>query len=67
VQHDQEHSFRLGGRRVNPGLEYGVDGMRVGGQRRIVVGPHLAYREAGIPGVVPEVKRWASQCDTSAS
>jgi FKBP-type peptidyl-prolyl cis-trans isomerase len=53
LQRDQEHSFRLGARRVIPGLEYGVDGMRVGGQRRIVVGPHLAYREAGVPGVVP--------------
>jgi hypothetical protein len=32
---------------------YGVEGMRVGGTRRIQVAPHLAYREGGLPGVVP--------------
>jgi FKBP-type peptidyl-prolyl cis-trans isomerase len=35
------------------GLFYGVDGMRVGGRRRLRVAPHLAYREAGVPGVIP--------------
>lgn len=35
------------------GLFYGVQGMRVGGTRRIRVAPHLAYRETGVPGVVP--------------
>ena len=27
--------------------------MRVGGRRRIRVAPHLAYGEAGVPGVIP--------------
>jgi hypothetical protein len=27
--------------------------MRVGGRRRLRVAPHLAYREAGVPGVIP--------------
>jgi hypothetical protein len=35
------------------GLFYGVDGMRVGGIRRLKVAPHLAYREKGIEGVIP--------------
>jgi len=35
------------------GLFYGVEGMRVGGLRRLRVAPHLAYRQAGVPGVVP--------------
>jgi hypothetical protein len=35
------------------GLFYGVDGMRVGGRRRIRVAPHLAYGEAGVPGAIP--------------
>ena len=35
------------------GLFYGVQGMRVGGTRRIRVAPHLAYREDGLPGIVP--------------
>jgi FKBP-type peptidyl-prolyl cis-trans isomerase len=45
--------FIVGRRTVIAGLEQGVIGMRVGGQRRIVVSPHQAYREAGIEGVVP--------------
>jgi FKBP-type peptidyl-prolyl isomerase-like protein len=35
------------------GLFHGVEGMRVGGRRRLRVAPHLAYREAGVPGVIP--------------
>ena len=35
------------------GLFYGVNGMRVGGTRRLRVAPHLAYGEAGVPGVIP--------------
>jgi len=53
VQEQQHYSFRVGKRRVIPGLEYGVEGMRVGGERRLRVGPHLAYRDQAIPGVVP--------------
>lgn len=46
-------SFVLGGRRVVAGLEYGVEGMRAGGRRRIRVGPHLGYGARGVPGRVP--------------
>jgi FKBP-type peptidyl-prolyl cis-trans isomerase len=53
VQEDQVCSFRLGERRVVPGLEYGVEGMRVGGKRRLRVGPNLGYRDKGVPGVIP--------------
>jgi len=53
VQEEKNCSFRIGERRVIAGLEYGVEGMRVGGKRRIRVGPHLAYREQGVPGAVP--------------
>lgn len=35
------------------GLFYAVDGMRVGGTRKLTVAPHLGYREQGLPGVVP--------------
>jgi FKBP-type peptidyl-prolyl cis-trans isomerase len=49
----ERESFRIGDREVIAGLEYGVEGMRVGGRRRIRVPPHLGYREAGVPGKIP--------------
>lgn len=53
IQENQHFSFRVGKRRTIPGLEYGVEGMRVGGERRLRVAPHLAYRDQAIPGLVP--------------
>ncbi|HSD44623.1 MAG TPA: FKBP-type peptidyl-prolyl cis-trans isomerase [Burkholderiales bacterium] len=53
IQENQLYSFRVGKRRVIPGLEYGVEGMRVGGERRLRVAPHLAYQDQAIPGQVP--------------
>jgi hypothetical protein len=35
------------------GLMRGLEGMRVGGARSIVVSPHLAYGGQGVPGKVP--------------
>ena len=54
VQENQRYSFRLGGRRVIAGLDYGIEGMRTGGIRRIRVGPHLAYGEKGVPDSIPK-------------
>jgi uncharacterized protein len=45
---------RVDRRSLIAGLFYGVDGMRVGGTRRLEIAPHLAYGDRGVPGVIPE-------------
>ena len=35
------------------GLFQGMQGMCVGGTRKLRIAPHLAYGEKGIPGVIP--------------
>jgi FKBP-type peptidyl-prolyl isomerase-like protein len=46
-------SLRVDRESMFAGLFYGVEGMRIGGTRRIRVAPHLAYRECGVPGIIP--------------
>ena len=45
--------LRIDRRSLVPGLFYGVEGMRVGGMRRLEIAPHLAYGERGVPGIIP--------------
>ena len=35
------------------GLFQGIEGMRIGGRRKLKISPHLAYGETGIPGKIP--------------
>lgn len=46
-------SFRLGAGRVIPGWDQGVVGMRVGGQRKLVIGSTLAYRNQRAGSIPP--------------
>ncbi len=48
-----DHVTILGKRQVMAGIEKALYGMRAGGYREIVVAPHLAYRDAGLPGLIP--------------
>jgi FKBP-type peptidyl-prolyl cis-trans isomerase len=52
-QTDVVTTFAVGERNTIAGLSWGVEGMRVGGRRRLRVGPHLAYRDKGVPGLIP--------------
>lgn len=45
--------LRVDREQLLPGLFQGIDGMRIGGRRRLRISPHLAYGERGIPGRVP--------------
>ncbi len=42
--------FQLGAGQVIPGWDRGVQGMRVGGRRQLIIPPHLAYGDAGAGG-----------------
>lgn len=46
--------FRLGGNEVIRGWNEGIQGMRVGGRRRLVVRPGLGYGSAGSARVPPD-------------
>lgn len=48
-----DHISVLGKRQVIAGIEKALIGMRVGGFRKIRVSPHLAYRDRGLPEMIP--------------
>ena len=48
-----DHTIVLGHRQAIAGVEHALIGMQVGGYRKVRVSPHLAYRDKGIPDLIP--------------
>ena len=56
-------SFQLGAGQVIPGWDNGVQGMKVGGRRQLVIPAHLAYGDQGAGGVIAPGETLVFVCD----
>lgn len=53
LDRQQPFEFILGGGQVIAGWDEGVEGMKVGGKRRLIIPPDKGYGDSGAGGVIP--------------
>ena len=56
-------SFQLGAGQVIPGWDQGVQGMKVGGRRQLVIPPDLAYGDRGAGNMIAPGETLIFVCD----
>lgn len=59
-------AFPLGVQRVIAGWDQGIQGMKVGGRRKLVIPPQLAYGDHGAGGVIQPGETLIFVCDLMA-
>jgi peptidylprolyl isomerase len=59
--------FRLGVGQVIAGWDQGVQGMKVGGRRQLIIPPDLAYGDRGAPGAIAPGETLIFVCDLVAT
>ena len=65
-----DHTIVLGQRQAIAGIEHALVGMKAGGYRKVRISPHLAYRDKGIPDLIPTdavlvVELWMREISSS--
>ncbi|GHF49388.1 MULTISPECIES: FKBP-type peptidyl-prolyl cis-trans isomerase [Streptomyces] len=58
--------FKLGAGQVIAGWDKGVQGMKVGGRRQLIIPPHLAYGDRGAGGKIAPGETLIFVCDLVA-